>query len=40
MGCSSSSSYDLHNKDGSINEDYVRDMNEYFEKHPEKLPGN
>ncbi len=35
---SSSSSYQLHNQDGSLNMDYVNDMNEYFEKHPEKLP--
>jgi len=36
--CSSSSSYDLHNKDGSLNMQYVQDMNDYFKKHPEKLP--
>ena len=35
---SDSSSYQLHNKDGSLNQDYVNDMNDYFEKHPEKLP--
>lgn len=38
-GCgSSSSSYQLHNKDGSLNREYVNDMNEYFKEHPEKLP--
>ena len=39
-GCSSksSSSYQLHNKDGSINWEYYNDMQDYFEKHPEKLP--
>jgi ABC-type oligopeptide transport system substrate-binding subunit len=36
--CSSSSSYQLHNKDGSLNMKYVDDMNDYFEKHPDKLP--
>ena len=38
--CSSSSSscYSLHNKDGSLNMQYVQDMSDYFEKHPEKLP--
>ena len=40
VGCSSESTYQLHNKDGSLNQDYIDDMNEYFEKHPEKLPGN
>lgn len=35
---SDSSSYQLHNKDGSLNMDYVNDMNSYFEKHPDKLP--
>lgn len=35
---SSDSSYQLHNKDGSLNMDYVNDMNEYFKKHPDKLP--
>ncbi len=35
---SSSSSYSLHNSDGTLNTEYVNDMNEYFEKHPEKLP--
>lgn len=33
-----SSSYNLHNKDGSLNMQYIQDMNDYFEKHPEKLP--
>ena len=40
--CSSSSisnsSYQLHNKDGSLNMKYVDDMNDYFKKHPDKLP--
>ena len=35
---SSSSGYDLHNKDGSLNMEYIADMNEYFKEHPEKLP--
>lgn len=35
---SSSSSYQLHNKDGSINWNYYNDMQDYFAKHPEKLP--
>ena len=30
---SSSSSYSLHNKDGSLNMKYVTDMNNYFKKH-------
>lgn len=34
----SSSSYDLYNKDGSINWEYYNDMQNYFEKHPEKRP--
>ncbi len=37
-GGSSSSSYQLHNKDGSINWEYYSDMQDYFAKHPEKLP--
>ena len=37
-GGSSSSSYDLYNKDGSINWQYYNDMQNYFEKHPEKRP--
>lgn len=38
-GCGgSSSSYQLKNKDGSLNMKYVNDMNNYFKKHPEKLP--
>lgn len=37
-GSSESSSYQLHNEDGSLNEDYVNNMNDYFEEHPEKLP--
>ena len=37
-GCTSSSSYQLHNKDGSLNQKYVNDMNDYFKKHPEKNP--
>lgn len=36
--CSNRSSYDLHNADGSLNMQYIQDMNDYFEKHPEKLP--
>lgn len=35
---SSSSSYQLHDKDGNINWDYYNDMQDYFEKHPEKRP--
>ena len=35
---SSSSSYQLHNKDGSINWNYYNDMQDYFNKHPEKRP--
>ena len=35
---SSSSRYQLHNKDGSINWNYYNDMQDYFAKHPEKLP--
>lgn len=35
---SSSSSYDLHDKNGNINWNYVNDMNDYFNKHPEKRP--
>lgn len=35
----SSSSYQLHNKDGSINREYYNDMQDYFKKHPEKLPN-
>ena len=34
----SSSSYQLHNKDGSINWEYYNDMQDYFAEHPEKLP--
>ena len=34
----SSSSYQLHNKDGTINWKYYNDMQDYFAKHPEKLP--
>lgn len=39
-GCnsSSSSSYQLHNKDGSLNWEYYNDMQNYFKEHPEKLP--
>ncbi|MBQ7638782.1 MAG: hypothetical protein IJS90_07775 [Clostridia bacterium] len=37
-GSSSSSSYQLHDKDGNINWDYYNDMQDYFEKHPEKRP--
>lgn len=38
-GCSTNSSnYSLYNKDGSLNMKFVKDMNDYFEKHPEKLP--
>ncbi len=37
-GGASSSSYQLHNSDGSINWDYYNDMQNYFAKHPEKLP--
>ena len=37
-GCTSSSNYQLHNKDGSLNKQYVNDMNDYFKKHPEKNP--
>ena len=36
--CSNRSSYDLHNADGSLNMQFIQDMNDYFEKHPEKLP--
>lgn len=32
------SSYELHNKDGSINWEYFDNMQDYFKKHPEKLP--
>ena len=35
---SSSSSYQLHNKDGSSNWQYYNDMQDYFDKHPEKRP--
>ena len=35
---SSSSNYQLHNKDGSINWNYYNDMQDYFAKHSEKLP--
>lgn len=38
-GSSSSSSYQLHNEDGSLNEDYVNDMNDYFKENPDKLPN-
>ena len=34
-----SGSYQLHNKDGSLNWEYVTDMWDYFEKHPEKNPA-
>ena len=34
----SSSSYQLHNKDGSLNMQYYNDMQDYFAKHPEKRP--
>lgn len=37
-GGSSSSSYQLHDKDGNINWEYYNDMQDYFKKHPEKLP--
>ncbi len=37
-GGSSSSSYQLHNKDGTINQQYYNDMQDYFNKHPEKRP--
>ncbi|MBQ6120091.1 MAG: hypothetical protein IJK98_12720 [Clostridia bacterium] len=37
-GGSSSSSYQLHKKDGSINWEYYNDMQDYFKKHPEKRP--
>ena len=38
-GCGgSSSSYQLRNKDGSLNMKYVNNLNNYFKKHPEKLP--
>ena len=37
-GGSSSSSYQLHDKDGNVNWDYYNDMQDYFDKHPEKLP--
>lgn len=35
---SSDSSYQLYNEDGSINQEYYNDMNDYFEEHPDKLP--
>ena len=37
-GSGSSSSYQLHNKDGSINWEYYNDMQDYFAKHPDKRP--
>ncbi len=36
--CDDSSSYSLHNKDGSINWEYYNDMQDYFEKNPDKRP--
>lgn len=36
--CSGSSSYQLHNKDGSLNMQYYNDMQTYFNNHPEKRP--
>lgn len=39
QGCDNShSSYQLYNKDGTINWKYYNDMQDYFAKHPEKLP--
>ena len=35
---SSSSDYSLHNKDGSLNIRYYNEMQDYFNKHPEKRP--
>ena len=37
-GDGSSSSYQLHNKDGSINWNYYSDMQDYFARNPDKLP--
>ncbi len=34
-----SGNYQLHNKDGSLNWEYVTDMWDYYEKHPEKNPA-
>lgn len=37
-GCSSSSSnYQLHNSDGSLNMKFLNDMNNYYKSHPDKL---
>lgn len=35
---SSSSSYQLHDKNGNINWEYYNDMQDYFERNPDKLP--
>lgn len=33
-----SSSYQLHNKDGSLNWNYIQDMQDYFKANPDELP--